>query len=67
LKDRGLTYVRTLKSNRFGILWEFLATRSREVGSSLPGSLKDMVLTFHVPRKGKSVIPVSSVHCKNYN
>ncbi|KFM73858.1 PiggyBac transposable element-derived protein 4, partial [Stegodyphus mimosarum] len=67
LKEKGLTFVGTLKRDRKEIPKEFQASKSRKMGSSLYGFTKDMTLISYVPKERKAVILISSMHhsCEN--
>lgn len=62
LKQRKLTYVGTVRKNKREIPSEFLPNRKRQVESSIYGFTKDMTLVSFVPKKGKAVLLVSSMH-----
>lgn len=62
LKKNGLTYVGTVNKNKRDIPKEFLPNKSREVQSTLYGFTKDITLMSHVPKKGKAVVLLSSMH-----
>lgn len=62
LRNRGLTYVGTLKKNKKEIPATFLPNRSRQEGSSIYGFTKDITLLSHVPKKGKAVLLISTMH-----
>ncbi|XP_017779488.1 PREDICTED: uncharacterized protein LOC108564841 [Nicrophorus vespilloides] len=62
LKVYGLTCVGTLKKHSPDIPTQFLPSRSRSVGSAIYSANKDTVIVSHVPKKGKSVILLSSMH-----
>lgn len=62
LKDRGLSYVGTVRKNKKQIPKEFQASTSREIGSTLYGFTKDLTLISFVPKKNRAVILISSMH-----
>lgn len=61
LKKQDLTYVGTLKKNKREVPLQFLG-KKREEGTSIYGFTKDVTLLSHVPKKGKVVLLVSSMH-----
>lgn len=62
LRKRGLTYVGTLRKNKQEIPKEFLPAKEREVGEALYGFTNKTTLLSYVPKKGKAVLLVSSMH-----
>lgn len=64
LLKNNLTYVGTMKKkkNKRQIPPEFQASRSRPESSSLFGFQSKTTMVSHVPKKGKSVILISSMH-----
>lgn len=62
LKERKLTYVGTLRKNKKEIPPEFQPSKRRAVGSTLYGFTNDRTLISYVPKKGKAVILISSMH-----
>ncbi|CAK1580572.1 unnamed protein product [Parnassius mnemosyne] len=62
LKQRGLTYVGTLKKNKRHIPPEFQASKTREPETALHGFTKDFTLVSYVPKKSKAVLLISSMH-----
>lgn len=62
LKDRGLTYLGTLKKNKRHIPPEFQASKTRQPESSLHGFTKDFTIVSYVPKKSKAVLLISSMH-----
>lgn len=62
LKNRGLTYVGTMKKNKMEIPQEFKPNADRAVGSKLYGFTEDITLLSYVPKEKKAVIMVSSMH-----
>ncbi|KAG5887799.1 hypothetical protein JTB14_019390 [Gonioctena quinquepunctata] len=65
LKEKGLTFVGTMKKNKREILAAFLPSKAREVGSSIFGFTSDLTLVSYVPKQNKSVILLSSMHHDN--
>ena len=65
LLSRQLTYCGTIRRNKGEIPVEMQASRNREVHSSLFGFQQDTTLVSYVPRQGKSVILLSSLHHDN--
>lgn len=65
LEEKNLTFVGTLRKNKVGIPPEFLPNRHREPKTSLFGFQRDLTLLSYVPKKGKSVLVVSSMHHDN--
>jgi hypothetical protein len=62
LSNKELTYVGTMKKNKAEIPKEFLPNSQRQVETSEFGFTNDMTLVSFVPKKGKSVVLVSSMH-----
>lgn len=62
LKDRGLTYLGTMKKNKKEIPPEFQPHKDREIGTSLYGFTKDYTMVSYVTKPKKAVILVSSMH-----
>lgn len=62
LLKRDLTYVGTLKKNKAEIPPEFQPNKTRVEKSSLYGFTEDLTLLSYVPKKGKAVILISSMH-----
>nr|XP_022910280.1 uncharacterized protein LOC111421369 [Onthophagus taurus] len=62
LRKRGLTYVGTMRKNKREITQEFLADRKKPSGTALYGFTKNVTLVSYVPKKGKAVVLVSSMH-----
>ena len=65
LLTKGLTLLGTMKSNKAEIPAEFQKSRTRELHSSLHGFSDKLTLCSYVPKRGKSVILLSSMHCDN--
>ncbi|XP_030762210.1 uncharacterized protein LOC115887027 [Sitophilus oryzae] len=61
LKEKK-TYVGTLKRNKRGIPLEFLPHRNRQVDFSIFGFSASNTIVSHVPKKGKGVSLLSSMH-----
>lgn len=64
-KEHRLTAVCTLHKNKREIPPAFLQLRNRAEKSSLFGVQHDLTLLFYVPRKGKNVLLLSSLHHDN--
>ncbi|UYV65334.1 hypothetical protein LAZ67_3003981 [Cordylochernes scorpioides] len=62
LNDHKLTFVEPLKKNKKEILPEFMPNRARQVFSSIFGFQKNVSLVSYVPKRGKSVILLSTIH-----
>lgn len=62
LKDRGLTYLGTVKKNKKEIPPEFQPNKDREVGTAIYGFTKDFTMVSYVTKPRKAVILVSSMH-----
>jgi hypothetical protein len=62
LKERGLTYVGTMRKDKVEVPEEFKPSADREVKSSLYGFTEDITLLSFVPKQKKAVIMVSSMH-----
>lgn len=62
LKKSGLTVTGTLRKNKQYIPKTFLPNRSREELSSIFGFTKSLTLVSYVPKTGKAVILLSSMH-----
>lgn len=62
LKNRGLTYLGTLKKNKKEIPIAFQPNKVRIVGTSLYGFTKDYTLLSYVTKPKKAVILISSMH-----
>lgn len=58
----GLTSVGTLRKNKAQIPLELLQTRNRQPKSSMFAFQKDITIISYVPKKGKNVILLSSLH-----
>lgn len=62
LRSRSLSYVGTIKKNKRQIPTEFIIGAGRAVNSSLFGFRKNLTMASYIPKKGKCVILVSSLH-----
>ncbi|CAK1583895.1 unnamed protein product [Parnassius mnemosyne] len=62
LKQKGLTYVGTIRKNKREIPLQFLPHRSRPALSSIYGFQKDKTLVSFVPKKNNSIALISSMH-----
>ncbi|XP_053148503.1 uncharacterized protein LOC128343447 isoform X3 [Hemicordylus capensis] len=62
LLTKQLTLVGAVKKNRPEVPQEFLGNRSRRAHSSIFGFQGDLTLVSYVPKRGKAVILLSSLH-----
>lgn len=62
LKEKKLTLIGTIKSNKRELPPEFVNTRSRREGSSMFGYQQDITVVSFVPKKYKNVLAVSTMH-----
>lgn len=62
LKKRDLTCTGTVKKNKRELPPSFLPSNRRAEGSTLYGFTSQTTLISHVPKKGKAVLLVSSMH-----
>ncbi|XP_035217658.1 uncharacterized protein LOC118190980 [Stegodyphus dumicola] len=62
LKDKKLSYIGTIRKNKKEIPPCFVKSKGKEVHSSLFGFSKNCTLVSYVPKKGKNVLLVSSMH-----
>ncbi|XP_037052002.1 piggyBac transposable element-derived protein 4-like [Bradysia coprophila] len=62
LLSKGLTLVGTLKKNKTCVPVEFLPNKGREEGSTMFGFQKTITLVSHVPKVGKAVLFLSTMH-----
>lgn len=62
LEDHQITLVGTLRKNKREIPVEFLPARQRPIKSSLFGFTKTCTMVSYVPKKGKSVVLLSTLH-----
>ena len=62
LLSKKLSLVETLRNYKSDIPAEFLPNRDRVVNDTLFGHQENLTLVSYVPKKGKSVILLSSMH-----
>lgn len=62
LKEKGLTYVGTLKKNKKEVPGSFLPNKKRTLEETLYGFTREVTMISHVPKKNKAVLLVSSMH-----
>lgn len=62
LLSQGLTLVGTLKKNKTCVPDDFLPDRSKSEGSTMFGFRENMTLVSHVPKVGKAVLFLSTMH-----
>ena len=62
LYEHSITLVVTLRKNKIQIPPEFLATKSREVGSSMFDFQENSTLVSYVAKKNKAVLALSTMH-----
>lgn len=62
LKEKKLSLLGTVRKNKRQLPPEFVNTKSRAVGSNEFCFTKDTILVSYVPKKGRNVILVSSLH-----
>ncbi|XP_052758211.1 uncharacterized protein LOC128202326 [Galleria mellonella] len=62
LLQRGLTTVGTIRKNKKEIPPDFNVLRGRSVKSNMFGFRDNMVLVSHIPKKGKNVLLISTLH-----
>ncbi|KAF4517452.1 hypothetical protein B566_EDAN004490 [Ephemera danica] len=62
LGEKGLTLLGTVKKNKKFLPEEFKPDRKREEGSSVFGFQHDSTIVSYVPKKGKSVALLSTMH-----
>ena len=62
VKERNLTMLGTLQSNRKGIPEEFKQAKGRDVHSTLFAFIGECMLLSYVPKKGKVVLMLSTEH-----
>ncbi|KAG4073526.1 hypothetical protein HA402_000750 [Bradysia odoriphaga] len=65
LISNGLNLVGTLKKNKTCVPPEFLPNRTKKEGSTMFGFRKDITLASHVPKVGKAVLFLSTMHHNN--
>lgn len=62
LQTKKLSYVGTIKKNKRQLPLNFVATKGRQERTSLFGFQKEATIVSYIPKKGKNVILVSSMH-----
>jgi hypothetical protein len=62
VKERNLTVVGTLQSNRKGIPDAIKSTKDREIHSTMFGFSGECMLLSYIPKKGKVVLMLSTEH-----
>lgn len=62
LLEKKLTVVGTIKKNKRQIPREFVEGKNRSVGSSMFGFHKNGTLVSFIPKKGKNVLMISTMH-----
>jgi hypothetical protein len=62
VKERNLTVVATIQTNRRHVPDEFKYAKGRQVNSTLFGFSGDCMLLSYVPKKGKVILMLSSEH-----
>lgn len=65
LLSKGLKLIGTLKKNKTCVPAEFLPNRTKEASSTMFGFQKDITLASHVPKVGKAVLFLSTIHHTN--
>lgn len=65
LKQNRLSYVGTVRKNKPQLPPELVNTTNRKIKSNLFAFSKDCTVVSHIPKKGKNVILVSSMHFDN--
>lgn len=65
LKEKRLSLLGTLRKNKRQLPFEFVNTKSRPVGSSLFGFGDKCTLVSFVPKTGKNVLLISTLHNDN--
>lgn len=65
LLSNGLKLVGTLKKNKTCVPVEFLPDRKKEEGSTMFGFQRDITLVPHVPKVGKAILFLSTLHHSN--
>ncbi|KAJ4436114.1 hypothetical protein ANN_18741 [Periplaneta americana] len=63
LQRKKLTLVGTLRKNKKELPPELVSTQKREIKSSLFAFRENVTAVLYVPKKGKNVILLSSMHC----
>lgn len=62
LEKRKLSYVGTIRKNKKELPFNFISAKNRPVYDSIFGFTKNETLVSYVPKKGKTVVVVSSLH-----
>lgn len=62
LLEKGLTTIGTIRKNKKEIPPDFNVLRGRDVKSSMFGFRDNMVMVSHVPKAGKNVLLISTMH-----
>lgn len=62
LRDRNLTLVGTVRKNKRELPAKFINTKLLAANSSMFGFQQNKTLVCYVPRRGKNVILISSMH-----
>lgn len=62
LLRENISLVGTMRKNKREIPPPFVTTKGREVNSSIFGFQKDVTITSYVPKKGKCVVLLSTMH-----
>ncbi|CAH2007943.1 unnamed protein product [Acanthoscelides obtectus] len=62
LRGHNSTLIGTVRKNKKELPADFINTKLLPVNSSMFGFQKNRALVSYVPRKGKNVIPISSMH-----
>lgn len=65
LLSNGLNLVGTLKKNKTCVPVDFLPNRTKKEGSTMFGFQKEITLASHVPKVGKAVLFLSTMHHNN--
>lgn len=65
LLSNGLNLIGTLKKNKTCVPLDFLPNRTKKEGSTMFGFQKDITLASHVPKVGKAVLFLSTIHHDN--
>lgn len=62
VKEQKLSLLGTLRKNKRELPPQFVETKSREIKTSIYGFTKETALVSYVPKKGKNVLLISSMH-----
>lgn len=62
VKEQKLSLLGTLRKNKRELPPQFVETKSREIKTSIFGFTKETALVSYVPKKGKNVLLISSMH-----